>query len=87
MTIELSPDTEAQIQDLIKTGKYESIKAFIEEAISNAYSETEIFAEMVRAKLQKSQNAFDSGHVFTLPEGGVTELLRQYRDGALTFKQ
>ncbi len=78
MTIELSPDTEAQLQSLVKTGKYESIEAFIEVAISNAYAETEAFTEMVRTKLKASKTAYDAGQVVTMPEGGVTELLKRF---------
>jgi hypothetical protein len=86
MTINLSPDTEAQLQNLVKIGKYESIEAFIEVALCNAYAETEAFAEMIRNKLKKSQTAFESGQIVTLPEGGVSELLEQYREGKLSFK-
>jgi hypothetical protein len=42
---------------------------------------------MLKAKLAKSQTAFEAGQVVSLPQGGVAELLKQYRSGRLNVKR
>jgi Arc/MetJ-type ribon-helix-helix transcriptional regulator len=87
MTIELTHEQEKLVRGFVESGRYESVQAFIDEAITEAYTRTEAFTEMVRAKLRESQAAYESGQVVTMPKGGVNELLKQYRAGTLTFKQ
>jgi Arc/MetJ-type ribon-helix-helix transcriptional regulator len=85
MTIELTREQEKQVRGFVESGQYESVQAFIDEAITEAYSRTEEFITMIRAKLAESQRDIEAGRVVTVPNGKLSEILQQYRNGTLKF--
>lgn len=83
MTIELSQEQESALQKLIEAGHYETPQDFIDEALSDAYSQTEAFKEMVRKKIAASNEDIAAGRVVTVTKENVHDILRQHRAGTL----
>jgi Arc/MetJ-type ribon-helix-helix transcriptional regulator len=86
MTIELTKEQEKLIKGFVESGRYESIEAFLDEAITEAYSRTEAFAKLAREKLAASQKDIEAGRVVSVPKGKMAETLEQLRNGTLSFK-
>jgi Arc/MetJ-type ribon-helix-helix transcriptional regulator len=51
MTIELTREQEKLIRGFVDSGRYESVEAFLDEAITEAYTRTEAFKKLAREKL------------------------------------
>jgi Arc/MetJ-type ribon-helix-helix transcriptional regulator len=86
MTIELTRDQEKAIKSFVESGRYESVEAFLDEAITEAYSRTEAFKKLAREKLAASQKDIEAGRVVTVPKGKIGETLDQLRNDTLEFK-
>ena len=84
MTIELTPDQANLVQDLVESGRYESVEAFIDAAISAAFSETERFAQWASERHAQAAEDVAAGRVVSVPRGEMASTLARYRDGALT---
>ena len=85
MTIELTPEQEKLVRNLVEAGQYESVEAFIEEAISEATTRTEVFIRWARERHQQAEENLAAGQVVTVPAGKLGEVLNRFRDGTLTF--
>jgi Arc/MetJ-type ribon-helix-helix transcriptional regulator len=81
----LTPEQEKLIRGFVQSGHYDSVEAFIDEAITEAYSHTEAFIKLARAKLAASQKDSEAGRVVTVPKGKLSDILVQYRNGTLKF--
>jgi Arc/MetJ-type ribon-helix-helix transcriptional regulator len=86
MTIELTQEQEKLVRRFVESGQYESVKDFIDEAITEAYTRTEAFSRLAREKLAASQKDSEAGRVVTVPKGKIGETLDHLRNGTLTFK-
>ena len=87
MTIELTQEQERVVRGLVEAGQYESVEHFIDEAITEAYTRTEVFANWARAKLDASQKDIEAGRVITVPKGKIGETLDELRRGTLEFER
>ena len=87
MTIELTAEQEKLLRSFVESGQYESVEAFIDEAITEAYTRTEAFARLAREKLAASKKDIEAGRVVTVPKGKLGETLDKLRSGTLEFKQ
>lgn len=87
MTIELTQEQERLIRGFVESGRYESVEAFVDEAITEAYSRTEAFKKVAREKLAASQKDIEAGRVVTVPKGKIGETLDQLRKGTLPFER
>ena len=83
MTIELNQEQELALQRLIEAGRYDTPQDFIDEALADAYSYTEAFAEIAREKLAVSREDVEAGRVVTIPQGKLGEMLDRHRSGTL----
>ena len=83
MTIELTSQQEEIVRGLVESGQYESVEAFIEEAVTEAYSRTETFTAFARKKLAASQKDIEAGRVVEVPPGKLNEVLQRHRNGKL----
>jgi Arc/MetJ-type ribon-helix-helix transcriptional regulator len=81
MTISLTPKQEARLQKLLETKQFESIEEFIDSSldavsIDEVYIESEVFANLVRKKLEASQKSIEEGRVYSFKKG---ELLKEIK--------
>jgi Arc/MetJ-type ribon-helix-helix transcriptional regulator len=86
-SIELTREQEKAIQSFVESGRYESVEAFLDEAITEAYSRTEAFKKLAREKLAASQKDIEAGRVVTVPKGKIGETLDQLHKGTLEFNK
>jgi Arc/MetJ-type ribon-helix-helix transcriptional regulator len=87
MTIELTREQEKLIRSFVESGQYESVEAFLDEAITEAYTRTETFKKLAREKLVIAQKDIEAGRVVTVAKGKIGETLEQLRNGTLQFKR
>ena len=83
MTIELTREQESLVRDLVESGRYESVEAFIEAAITSAFSETERFAQWAHERHAQAVEDVAAGRVVSVPKGKMAATLAQLRDGSL----
>ncbi len=83
MTIELNPEQETALQQLIEAGQYATPQDFIDEALADAYSRTEEFKKWARAKIAASDEDIKAGRVVALTKENVNDVLDQHRNGTL----
>ena len=83
MTIELTHEQENLVRNLVASGRYESVEAFIEAAIAAAYSETERFAQWAHERHAQAAEDVAAGHVVSVPKGEMAKALAQHRNGSL----
>ena len=77
MTIELSREQEALLEEILASGQFESAEQFINHSLTNALVE-DAFNDQVSAMLQEAQADKAAGRVVATPEGKlVTELNRR----------
>jgi Arc/MetJ-type ribon-helix-helix transcriptional regulator len=79
MTISLTPQQEARLQQLLETKQFKSVEEFIDSSldavtVDEAYVESEAFANMVREKVKESQKAVAEGRVKSYTKETLHEL-------------
>lgn len=83
MIIELTREQESFLRDLVESGRYESVEAFIDAAIAAAFSETERFAQWASERHAQAVEDVAAGRVVSVPKGKMAAILTQYRNGSL----
>jgi Arc/MetJ-type ribon-helix-helix transcriptional regulator len=86
MTIELTREQEKLVRGFVESGRYESVEAFIDSSITQAFIETEAFVKWARERDKQAQEDVKAGRVVTVASGKMAEVLEQHRNGTLTFK-
>lgn len=83
MTIELTREQETLVRDLVASGRYESVEAFVEAAIAAAYSETERFAQWAHERHAQAAEDVAADRVVSVPKGKMAATLAQHRNSSL----
>jgi Arc/MetJ-type ribon-helix-helix transcriptional regulator len=87
MTIELTREQEKLVRGFVESGRYESVEAFIDSSIAQAFIETEAFVNWARERDQQAREDIKAGRVVTVASGKMADVLEQHRNGTLTFKK
>ena len=92
MTISLTPEQEARLQQLLETKQFKSVEEFIDSSldavtVDEAYIESEAFARIMREKLKTSQKDIDEGHVYSFKEGELVKEIERRASERVAKKQ
>jgi Arc/MetJ-type ribon-helix-helix transcriptional regulator len=74
MTISLSKEQEARLQQLIDAGLLESAEELIDYALGVASEQDDAYNDWLRAKLQEAQHDIDQGRIRTYTTDTLHEL-------------
>lgn len=72
MTIELTREQEKLIRGSVESGRYESVEAFLDEAITEAYTRTEAFKKLASEKLAAAHKDIGARRVVTVAKSFMT---------------
>lgn len=92
MTISLTPEQEARLQQLLETKQFKSVEEFIDSSldavtVDEAYIESEAFARIMREKLKTSQKDIDEGRVYSFKEGELVKEIERRASERVAKKQ
>ena len=86
MTVQLSDEAQAFVKSQLATGHFADESEVVSRLLEYLQGEKKRWEAETYAKVQESMKSVAEGRVVKMPEGGVDELLRRYRDRLLTLE-
>lgn len=81
-TLELSPEQQKMLDEVLGGGQFETPAAFLDHALTMALIESESFIAKAREMLAEAEEDVKEGRVVAIPQGGLAAFMKARRQNA-----